>query len=83
MFVPPKGHLLLEVDFSQAELRVVAELSKDRVMIDMFKRGHNIHCATAAMAYTDMTYEEFYSLTKDENHKKHKWAIKLKKKAKT
>ena len=83
MFVPPTGFLLLEIDYSQAELRVVAELSKDRVMIDMFKRKYNIHCATAAMAYTNMTYEEFYPLTKDENHPKHTWAIKLKKKAKT
>lgn len=83
MFVPPKGYLLLEVDYSQAELRIVAELSKDKVMLDMFKRKYNIHCATAARAYTNMTYEEFYPLTKDDKHPKHLWAIKLKKKAKT
>ena len=83
MFVPPKGFLILEVDYSQAELRVVAELARDKTMINMFKREYNIHCATAAMAYTDMSYEQFYPLTKDEGHKKHEWAKKLKKKAKT
>lgn len=47
MFIPPPGYLLLEVDYSQAELRVVAELAKDKVMIDIFKRNYNIHVATA------------------------------------
>ena len=47
MFLPPPGYLLLEVDYSQAELRLVAELSKDQVMIDIFKKNYNIHVATA------------------------------------
>lgn len=47
MFIPPKGYLLLEVDYSQAELRVVAELAHDKAMIDIFKRDFNIHVATA------------------------------------
>ncbi len=49
MFIPPTGFVLLEVDYSQAELRVVAELAKDDVMIDIFKRGYNIHVATACL----------------------------------
>lgn len=47
MYIPPPGYLLLEVDYSQAELRVVAELARDKVMIDIFKRNYNIHVATA------------------------------------
>lgn len=47
MFTAPPGYLLLEVDYSQAELRVVAELAQDKVMIDIFKRNYNIHVATA------------------------------------
>jgi DNA polymerase I-like protein with 3'-5' exonuclease and polymerase domains len=47
MFICPKGHLLLEVDYGQAELRVVAELARDEAMIDIFKRNYNIHVATA------------------------------------
>lgn len=48
MFMPPPGHLLLEVDYGQAELRVVAELSGDKAMIEIFKKNYNIHVATAA-----------------------------------
>lgn len=47
MFIPPKGYVLLEVDYSQAELRIIAELSGDKAMIDIFKRNYNIHVATA------------------------------------
>lgn len=47
MFIPPPGYVLLEVDYGQAELRLIAESSKDKVMIDLFKRGYNIHVATA------------------------------------
>lgn len=50
MFIPPPGYLLLEVDYSQAELRVVAELASDKAMIDIFKSGRNIHVATACLA---------------------------------
>lgn len=46
MFKPPKGYVMIEMDYSQAELRYVAELSKDKAMIDIFVRGYNIHLAT-------------------------------------
>jgi len=81
MFIAPPGYYLLEVDYSQAELRVVAELSGDKTMIMYFKNGYNIHCATAA-GMVNMSYEEFYPMTKDENHPRHEWATKMKKKAK-
>lgn len=47
MFIPPPGYVLLEVDYGQAELRIIAERAKDKAMIDIFKRGYNIHVATA------------------------------------
>jgi DNA polymerase I-like protein with 3'-5' exonuclease and polymerase domains len=47
-FIPPPGYLLLEVDYSQAELRIVAEVSGDKAMIEIFKKNYNIHVATAA-----------------------------------
>lgn len=47
MFIPPPGYVLLEVDYGQAELRLIAEVSKDRAMIEIFKKGYNIHVATA------------------------------------
>lgn len=47
MFIPPKGYLLVEVDYSQAELRIIAELSGDKAMIEIFRQNQNIHVATA------------------------------------
>lgn len=49
MFIPPPGMVMLEVDYSQAELRVVAEVADDAAMIDIFARNFNIHVATAAI----------------------------------
>lgn len=43
MFVAPKGRCLLEVDLAQAELRVLACLSGDKKMIDIFNSGISLH----------------------------------------
>lgn len=51
MYLPDPGHLLLEVDYGQAELRVLAEMAEDKAMIDIFSRGYNIHVATACKAH--------------------------------
>lgn len=65
MYVPPVGYLLLEVDYSQAELRVVAELAQDKVMIDIFKRNFNIHVATACRINNAMDrYDEIKAIIK-------------------
>lgn len=47
-FVAPKDYLLLSADYSQIELRLAAALSKDPKMIESFKKGEDIHTATAA-----------------------------------
>lgn len=47
MFIPNPGELLLEVDYSQAELRVVAELANEKTMLRWFAEKKNIHVATA------------------------------------
>lgn len=46
-FVPPKGKLLLSADYSQIELRVLAHLSHDAVLVDAFNRGQDVHSRTA------------------------------------
>jgi len=51
MFIPPKGKLILQLDYSQAELRVLAELAKEENMINAFNSGHDIHLATACKKY--------------------------------
>lgn len=51
-FIPrSKDFLLLSADYSQVELRIMAELSKDEAMIEAFNSGQDIHQATAAKVY--------------------------------
>jgi len=50
-FVAAPGNLLLSVDYSQIELRIVAHMSKDKAMLTAFQQGHDIHAATAAAIY--------------------------------
>jgi DNA polymerase-1 len=50
-FIPEEGHQLLSVDYSQIELRVMAHLSQDPVLIEVFESGEDIHAATAAHVY--------------------------------
>jgi DNA polymerase-1 len=51
-FVPrDKDHLILAADYSQIELRIVADLSGDKAMREDFKEGVDIHSATAARVY--------------------------------
>ena len=44
-------HVLLAADYSQIELRLIAEISGDEAMLDAFQKGHDIHQATAARVY--------------------------------
>ncbi|MHB8054555.1 MAG: DNA polymerase I [Candidatus Aminicenantales bacterium] len=50
-FIPEQGHLLLAADYSQIELRVLAHLSDDPVLIDIFRRDHDIHAETATRVF--------------------------------
>ena len=51
-FIPrDKDHVLLSADYSQIELRIIAEISKDENMMEAFVQGHVIHTATAAKVY--------------------------------
>ena len=44
-------HILLSADYSQIELRLIAEISKEANMLDAFLNGIDIHTATAAKVY--------------------------------
>lgn len=51
-FIPrDENHVLLSADYSQIELRIVAAISNDRGMIEDFKKGLDIHTATAAKVF--------------------------------
>jgi DNA polymerase-1 len=57
-FVPrDENYILLSADYSQIELRIIAELSKDAGMIEAFQSGQDIHKATAAKVYNVELHE--------------------------
>lgn len=47
-FIADKGYKLLSLDYSQIELRLAAHMSGDKKMVEAFKKGEDIHTATAA-----------------------------------
>lgn len=49
VFEAPPGYVLVEFDYSTAEMRVAAELSRDRVMMNAFKDGVDIHTLMASV----------------------------------
>ncbi|MBQ3503950.1 MAG: DNA polymerase I [Oscillospiraceae bacterium] len=51
MFVPKKGCVLVDADYSQIELRVLAHIADDRTMQEAFCSGLDIHTATAAQVF--------------------------------
>ncbi|MBU1487187.1 DNA polymerase I [bacterium] len=53
-FIPCEGHLLLSADYSQIELRILAEVSKDEELVLAFKEGKDIHTETAAQIFCVM-----------------------------
>jgi DNA polymerase I len=50
-FIPEEGNQILSVDYSQIELRVMAHLSQDPILVEVFESGEDIHAATAAHVY--------------------------------
>ena len=51
MFVAAPGHVLVDADYSQIELRVLAALANDSAMIEAFREGVDIHTRTAAQVF--------------------------------
>lgn len=50
-FIADSGKVLVDADYSQIELRVLAEISEDENMISQFLSGNDIHTATAASVF--------------------------------
>jgi len=51
-FIPrDENHVLLAADYSQVELRLIAEMSGDPVMMEAFQQGLDIHAATASKVF--------------------------------
>ncbi len=60
-FVAPPGHQIFAADYSQIELRVLAHLSHDPILVDAFQRAEDVHARTAVeifkVAPADVTRE--------------------------
>ncbi len=50
-FIPQPGWVLLDADYSQIELRVLAHLSGDKNMVEAFQMGQDIHTRTASEVF--------------------------------
>ncbi len=51
-FIPRnKEYVLMAADYSQIELRIIAHLSKDEAMMEAFRKGMDVHIATASRVY--------------------------------
>ena len=50
-FIPDPGNVLLSVDYSQVELRVLAHIAGEDVLREIFKRGEDVHTETASAVF--------------------------------
>ena len=64
-FIPADGNLFFSADYSQIELRLVADLSHDKTMLEAFANDHDIHAITAARIY----HKPLELVTSDERRK--------------
>ena len=64
-FIPEPGCLFFSADYSQIELRVMAHLSGDKNMINVFREGKDLHAATAATIYK----KDITEVSRDERSK--------------
>ena len=50
-FIPEKGNRLISADYSQLELRILAHITQDPVMLEAYKTGEDIHSKTARLVF--------------------------------
>lgn len=67
LFYAPEGYLLVQSDYSQAELRAIAALSSDPLLKGIYERGESLHKLTATRFYGEQYTSEQYSNSKNMN----------------
>ncbi|MGD9590386.1 MAG: DNA polymerase I [Pyrinomonadaceae bacterium] len=50
-FIPEKGNKLISADYSQLELRILAHITKDPVMLEAYQKNEDIHAKTARLVF--------------------------------
>jgi DNA polymerase I-like protein with 3'-5' exonuclease and polymerase domains len=66
-FPAPPGYVVVERDYGQGELRVIACIANETGMLAVFKSGRDIHADTAA-PFAGYTYESLMALEKTDYH---------------
>jgi DNA polymerase-1 len=57
-FVAEKGNKIISADYSQLELRLLAHITQDAVMLEAFQKGEDIHARTARLVFGAKTDDE-------------------------
>lgn len=73
-FIPPKGMEIMQADFSQAELRLIAHYAQDETMLEAYNNGEDLHALTAATTM-GLSLEEFKNLP-DKDRKRYRYEAK-------
>lgn len=77
-FIAPPGKLFFAYDYSQAELRIMAHLSGDPILLEAFRLGQDPHLAVACKKYS-YDYDQAYAIYSDETHPEYKlWKVRRK-----
>ncbi|MBP7859508.1 hypothetical protein KA001_00915 [Patescibacteria group bacterium] len=64
-FMAPEGKKLVTVDYSQQEMRVLAEFSGDETLLEAYNSGKDLHSLTAAQMYNIPYTDDFKDIHKD------------------
>ena len=64
-FIPAQGNIFVSADYSQIELRLVADFSQDTTMLEAFRNEHDVHAITASKIY----HESLGEVTPDQRRK--------------
>ncbi len=51
LFIAREGNILIDADYSQIELRLLAHFSKCAALVDSYRKGEDVHAATAARVF--------------------------------
>ena len=81
-----KGYLILSADYSQIEVKLMAHLSGDPVLIAAINSGKDIHSFNATEVFgkdKHFTYEDLTAAKKDKTHPRHAELVKLRNDIKT
>jgi DNA polymerase I-like protein with 3'-5' exonuclease and polymerase domains len=71
VFVAASGHQLIDADYSQLDLRVMAHIANDTVMTDAYRKGVDLHAVTAA-AILGIKTDEFDPERPEHKHARQK-----------